>query len=157
MLAETTDPSLLPAVISRWTHFAAIIIAVGGTVFIRLVMHPVSQAVLPADVQTDFRTALIRRWSRVLHTCIAFILLSGIYNSIVQFPRHRGQPLYHSLWGIKVLLALLLFFIAIAITGKSAAFEKMRQKRPTWMAVNIVLAGIIVLLSNILKNLPATS
>ena len=102
----------------------------------------------------QFGPAIVRRWTKVLHACIALILLSGLYNTIVQFPRHRGQPLYHSLWGIKVILALVLFFIAIAVLGKSAAFERMRQKRPLWMSVNIGLAAVIVLISNILKNMP---
>ncbi len=139
---------------SRWVHIFSVIVAVGGTVFIRLVLHPVAKATLPPEVGSQFSPKLIRRWAYVVHTCILLLLLSGTYNTIVQFPLHKGQPAYHAIWGVKILLALALFFIAIAITGRSAAFEGMRKKRPQWMAVNIVLAAIIVLLSNILKNLP---
>ena len=142
---------------SRWIHIFSVIIAVGGTVFLRLVLHPVAKATIPPEVGSQFSPALIRRWARVVHTCILFIILSGTYNSIHSFPLHKGQPAYHAIWGVKVLLALGLFFIAIAITGRSAAFEGMRKKRPQWMAVNIFLAAIIVLLSNILKNLPIGS
>jgi uncharacterized membrane protein len=157
VLGETLDGSLVPVIISRWIHLFAVIVAVGGTVFMRLIVHPTAREVLPPDVGGQFGPTIVRRWSRVLHTCIALILLTGLYNTIVQFPRHRGQPAYHSLWGVKVILALALFFIAIAIMGKSPAFEGMRKNRPMWMAVNIALAAIIVLLSNVLKNLPPTS
>jgi len=142
---------------SRWIHIFSVIIAVGGTVFLRLVLHPVAKATIPPEVGSQFSPALIRRWTRVVHTCILFIILSGTYNTIRQFPLHKGQPAYHAIWGVKILLALGLFFIAIAITGRSAAFEGMRKKRPQWMAVNILLAAIIVLLSNLLKNLPIGS
>jgi uncharacterized membrane protein len=144
-------------IVSRWIHIFSVIIAVGGTVFLRLVLHPVAKATIPPEVGSQFSPALIRRWAHVVHSCILFIILSGTYNTIVQFPLHKGQPVYHAIWGVKILLALGLFFIAIAITGSSPAFEGMRKKRPKWMAVNILLAAIIVLLSNILKNLPTGS
>ena len=154
MLAQATDASTALAIVVRWIHLASVIVAVGGTVFIRLIVHPTARATLPSEVGSQFGPALLRRWTRVLHSCIALILLSGAYNTVVQFARHKGQPLYHGLWGTKVLLALALFFIAIAVTGRSPAFERMRQKRPLWMGVNIALAAVIVLISNILKSLP---
>lgn len=154
MLGEI-DPLVIA---SRWLHISSAIVAIGGTVFLRLVLHPTAKATLPPEVGSQFSPALIRRWARVVHTCILFLILSGTYNSIVQFPLHKavpGQmPLYHVLWGVKVILALALFFIAIAVTGRSPAFEKMRQKRPMWMATNVAIAAVIVLISNILKNIP---
>lgn len=114
---------------NRWLHIFSAIVAVGGTVFLRLVLHPVAKTIIPPEVGSQFSPALIRRWARVVHTCILILILSGTYNSIIQFPLHKGQPQYHAIWGVKVLLALGLFFIAIAITGKSAAFEGMRKKQ----------------------------
>ena len=142
---------------SRWIHLAAVIVAVGGTAFIRLVLHPVAKTMIPPEVGSQFSPALIRRWAHVVHTCILFIILSGTYNTIHQFPLHKGQAAYQAIWGVKILLALVLFFVAIAITGRSPAFEAMRKKRPKWMAVIVLLAAIIVLLSNILKNLSTSS
>jgi putative copper export protein len=140
--------------ISRWIHLTAVIVAVGGTVFLRLVLHPSATSALAVDTHDSLKSVLIRRWARVVHIAIAFILLSGLYNAVVMFPQHTDQPLYHAIFGIKFLLALALFFFAIALTGKSAAFTAIRNKAPQWMMVNIVLAGIIVLLSNILRYIP---
>ncbi len=140
-------------IVNRWIHIFSVIVAVGGTFFLRVVLHPTAKANIPPEVGSQFSPALIRRWARVVHTCILLIILSGTYNSIIQFPLHKGQPLYHAIWGVKVLLALGLFFIAIAVTGRSPAFEGMRKKRPMWMGIIVALGAVIVLLSSILKNL----
>jgi uncharacterized membrane protein len=144
----------LPLIVSRWFHLAAVIVAIGGTVFARLVLHHAARLSLPEREHSALITAIVARWSRVLHICIAIILLTGIYNAVVMLGRHQGQPVYHSLLGVKILLALILFFFAIAITGRSPAFAGLREHRAKWMTVNIVLAGVIVLLSNVLKFLP---
>lgn len=150
MLAEMS----VPVIVSRWFHLAAVITAIGGTVFLRMVLHPSATSSLSPETHEALRAAVVRRWARVVHISILFIILSGTYNAIVMFPKHSGQPLYHALFGVKVLLALALFFIATAVTGRSPAFAAIRAKGPMWMAVNIALAAVIVLLSNILKNLP---
>ncbi len=152
MLADIAIPALL----SRWVHLFSIIAAVGGTIFIRLVLRPAMLEAVPDDNRPSLEKVVLSRWSRILHVLILLIIVTGVYNAIVTFPQHKGQPLYHGVFGVKVLLALGLFFIAIAVTGKSAAFEGMRKKRPTWLAFNVLLAAIIVLLSNVLKNIPLT-
>lgn len=143
----------IPVIVSRWLHLAAVITAIGGTVFLRMVLHPSAASSLAPETHDALRAAVVRRWARVVHVCILFIILSGIYNAIVMFPKHSGQPLYHALFGVKVLLALVLFFIAIAVTGRNPAFAVIRARGPMWMAVNIALAAVIVLISNILKNI----
>lgn len=153
MLAELS----VPVIISRWLHIAAAIIAVGGLVFLRMVLHPAARTTLDETAHLKLREAVIGRWARVVHVCIAFLILSGIYNAVIMFPRHPGQPLYHSLFGLKVLLALVLFFLAIALTGRSEALAAIRRNSPWWMTVNIILAAAVVLLSNILKNIPAVA
>ena len=148
-------------IVSRWFHFAAFIVVVGGTVFIRFLLHPSMPPAAPAgETAPGLQDALRRRWSRTVHVCIAILILTGTYNAIVQFPRHQavpGQmPLYHTVFGLKLLLVLTLFFVAIALTGRSQTFEAMRRQRPAWLAFNTALAAVIVLLSNILKNIPPT-
>jgi uncharacterized membrane protein len=146
--------------INRWFHLAAVIVAVGGTVFIRFVLHPAIRSSLSEDAAQPLREAFLRRWGRVLHACIAVLIATGTYNAVVQLPRHpvvSGQmPVYHAVFGLKLLLALGLFFIASALTGRSRTFEGMRKKRPFWLGVSVALAAGIVLLSNVLKNLPPT-
>lgn len=146
----------IPAVLSRWLHLGAVIVAVGGTVFVRLVLHDAVRKTLPDRDQSTLLAAVLARWTKILHVCIGLIILSGTYNAILMFARHKGQPLYHSLFGVKVLLAFTLFFLAIAITGRSRVFEGLRRKRPMWMAVNVGIAAAIVAISGVLKFLPGS-
>lgn len=156
MLAEIP----VDAVISRWIHISAVIVAVGGTAFLRLVLHPTVQTALSDDTRATLKAPLIRRWARFVHVAILFIILSGTYNAVLMFPKHKpveGEPpLYHILFGVKLMLALALFFVAIAVTGRSKAFEGMRNQMAKWTAINLAIAGAIVLISNILKNIPAS-
>ena len=88
-------------------------------------------------------------------TCVALLLTTGIYNYILAATvLHKGQSLYHGLAGMKMFLALLVFMLAIGLTGRSAAFAKFREKRPMWLAITLALATAIVLISGVLRNIP---
>ena len=86
-----------------------------------------------------------------MHGGIALLLLSGLFNYMQQIPKHKGDGLYHALLGTKMLLALVVFFIASALVGRSAAFEKMRQNRATWMGLIVLLSALIVGISGFVK------
>jgi hypothetical protein len=53
--------------------------------------------------------------------------------------------------GVKILLALGVFFIAAALVGRSPALEPIRQNRAKWLRVLVALALIIVCISGFLK------
>ena len=137
-------------VVSRFIHIATAIVMVGGTVFMRFVLMPAA-ADLPQAEHDQLRQRLLARWKRVVHGGIALLVISGIYNYMQAIPKHKGDGLYHGLIGTKILLALVVFFIASALVGRSAAFDKIRQQRAKWMAVIVVLAAVIVGLSGFAK------
>lgn len=137
-------------VVSRFIHIATAIVMVGGTVFMRFVLMPAA-ADLPQAEHDQLRQRLLARWKRVVHGGIALLAMSGIYNYMQAIPKHKGDGLYHGLIGTKILLALVVFFIASALVGRSAAFDKIRQQRAKWMAVIVVLAAVIVGLSGFAK------
>ena len=147
----------LLALVSRWLHILAAMAAVGGTIFIRFALQP-TLATLPEPERRTLHESLRARWSKVVMAAIALLLLSGLYNFIVIA---RGlsktdalssiKPMYHALFGVKFLLALGIFFIASALVGRSAAFEKVRANARLWATVNIVLAVILVCLSGFMR------
>lgn len=137
-------------VLSRFIHVAAAIVMVGGTVFMRFVLMPAAKE-LPEAEHDQLRQRLLARWKRVVHGGIALLLLSGLYNYMQQIPKHKGDGLYHALLGTKMLLALGVFFIASALVGRSATFEKMRQNRAKWMGLIVLLSALIVGISGFLK------
>ena len=137
-------------VLGRFLHVAAAIVMVGGTVFMRFILMPAAKE-LPDAEHDQLRQRLLARWKRVVHTGIAMLFLSGIFNYIQQRPLHRGDTLYHALLGTKMLLAMVVFFIASALVGRSATFEKMRQNRAKWMGLIVLLSVLIVGISSFAK------
>lgn len=116
----------------------------------RFVLMPAAKE-LPEAEHDQLRQRLLSRWKRVVHSGIALLLLSGLYNYMQQIPKHKGDGLYHALLGTKMLLALVVFFIASALVGRSATFEKMRQNRAKWMGLVVLLSALIVGISGFLK------
>lgn len=137
-------------VLSRILHVAVAIVLVGGTVFMRFILMPAAKE-LPEAEHDQLRQRLLARWKRVVHSGITILLVSGLFNYIQQRPNHAGDKLYHALLGTKMLLALLVFFIASALVGRSAAFEKMRQNRAKWLGLIVLLSALIVGISGFVK------
>lgn len=145
------DASEILAVASRWIHIATAIVLVGGTVFLRFVLLPAAEP-LPQVEHDQLRSRLTSRWRKFVMVGIALFLLSGFYNYlVVAVPKHRGDKAYHQLMGTKIVLAFAVFFLASVLVGRSARFATLRQDRKRWLAILIVLAFVIVLISSFLK------
>lgn len=147
--------SITTALIMRWAHIFAAVIAVGGAIFLRFVLMPSAQASLDDAAHARLRSALIGRWQKFVHTCVLLFLVSGFYNylAITRF-EHEGQPLYHMLFGIKFLLALAVFALAVALTSLKSWSEKLRSNSRMWLVVLVALAAAVILVSGYMRALP---
>jgi uncharacterized membrane protein len=143
------------ALAARWAHILSAIVAVGGTVFARFVLMPAAAQTLDDDAHGNLRLTLTARWQKIIHVCILLFLLSGFYNylAITRF-QHVDQPLYHMLFGIKFLLALAVFVLAVGLTSNKAWAAGLRANARRWMALLVVLAVAVVLLSSVMRGLP---
>ena len=142
------------ALVSRWLHILAAITAVGGTIFIRMALVP-SLGVLPDQAKKDLHEAVRGRWAKFVMAAIGFLLLSGLYN-IGMIEAHKKvavdeRMLYRAVFTIKFMLALAIFFVASALVGRSAAFEKIRKNARFWLSFNLVLAIVLVCISGFLR------
>lgn len=145
---------MLPLVM-RWMHILSAIVALGGVIFIRFVMMPSAQQVLDDETHAKLRATITRRWMKFVHTCILLFLISGFYNYLViQRPIHDGQAIYHALFGVKFLLALVVFALAVALTSLKPWSEKLRANAKFWLMLLIALAVIIVGISGFMKFIP---
>ena len=139
------------SLLSRWTHIGTAIVLVGGTCFLRFVLAPAA-AQLPEAEHQKLKELVMNTWKKFVHAGITLFLASGFYNYlVVQAPNHKGDKLYHALMGVKILLALGIFFLASALVGRSKSFEGMRKNAKLWQLVMIILAAIIVGISGYLK------
>ncbi|HNR31251.1 MAG TPA: hypothetical protein PKI11_10210 [Candidatus Hydrogenedentes bacterium] len=140
------------AVASRWAHILAAIVMLGGSVFLRFILMPSVSEAFGQEGHARLRPVLMRRWRRVVHTCIALFLASGLYNYfMVTAPRHAGQPAYHALFGIKFLLALAVFALASILVSGRERPSPVRANTPLWLGVTVGLAVATVLIGGIMK------
>lgn len=136
--------------LSRLIHISTAIALIGGSVFTLCVLLPAAK-LISDEAQNMLSQGITARWKRFVHIGILLFLVSGFYNYFNAMPLHKGDGLYHALVGTKMLLALVVFFIASALVGRSQAFAKMRAKRGTWLGIMVLLACVIVLISSFVK------
>lgn len=142
------------AIVLRFLHIAPAIVAGGATIFVRMALLP-ALASLPEAERVRVKDAIDRRWRVVVMVCVMLLLVSGIANfAIYQAPVHKGQPLYHALFGVKFLAALVVFFLASALAGRSAALAGIRANSKLWVGVAAALVIAIVLISAVMRNIP---
>jgi len=144
------DADTLLALLSRWVHIGTAIVVIGGSVFMRFVLMPAAEQ-LPDNEHEALRERVLGRWKRFVHLGVLLFLLSGGYNYILAVRIHKGQSLYHALVGTKIILALIVFFLASAIVGRSPTFENLRKNMKRWVLVVILLATVIVGISGFVK------
>ncbi len=145
------DLTTLINVLFRWIHIGAAIMMLGGSLYVRFILMP-SAAQLEEAAQNQLRQQIQQRWKKVVMIGILLLLVSGFYNYLqVSAPAHEGQGKYHMLMGMKILLALGVFFFASVLTGRSATFESMRQQPKKWLTLTILLASAVVAIAGLLK------
>ena len=142
---------LLP-VLMRWGHVGAAIVLIGGMVFMRFALLPAAKQ-LPDDVHNDLRDRVMGTWRKFVGIGILLLLLTGIgnYYLAMQTDRVADSKLYNPLMGMKILLAMAVFFLASALSGRSKALEGIRRNAALWLVINILLAAAIVAIAGYLK------
>lgn len=144
----------------RWFHLVAAMAAVGGTIFMRFALVP-SVSVLTDDERKSLHEQVHSRWAKLVAASVAFLLISGLVNFVMFLSESKTAPwdqwrqtynsLYQFVFGAKFALAMVVFFIASALAGRGEATKKFRQDAKWWMTVNLILALIVVVLSNVLR------
>jgi len=143
------DVSELIAILSRWAHVGTAIVLLGGSVFQRFVLMP-SARTLPEDAHDQLRERIMMRWKKFVMGGITLLLVTGFYNYHLRM-QQPVEPRYHMLMGIKILLAFGVFFLASALTGRSAGLAAIRRDAGKWSGVLIALAAITVAIAGYLR------
>jgi uncharacterized membrane protein len=118
----------------RWLHIASMGTLIGGLVFGRFVMAP-SIATLAEDARAALSEKAAALYRPLVFAAITGLVLSGTFN-LLTTPGHR--PVYHMLLGVKLLLALHVFAVAILIV-------KPQNPRRVRMMTGTVISGLIIL------------
>ena len=96
------------------------------------------------------------RWAKIVAGSILFLVVTGIVNFILFNIQTNGDAwaqwrdsyntLYQAAFGVKFLLALVVFFLASALAGRTEATKRFRDRARFWMTVNLILALIVIAL-----------
>jgi uncharacterized membrane protein len=138
--------------ISRWLHILGAITLAGSAIFMRFALHP-ALAEAPADWQAQLKDGVRRRWLLFVHSSIAIVLLTGLFNFYCRFAEVKPMP-YHAIFGLKFLLAMVVFFIASALVGRSKGLQPMRDNAAFYLNINVVLAIVLVGLGGLMRYAP---
>src|ERR1700677_1110867 len=95
-------------VLFRWVHVFTAAVAIGGGFFMRILL-PTGLSQLEPEQQKAVFLKLRRLCKMVTHTSILLLLISGIYNTLGNWPIYMQIPAQaHPLWGMHVLLGLII-------------------------------------------------
>jgi hypothetical protein len=141
----------------RWMHIVGAIMLVGSTIYMRCIYVPAKDFAesKPSD---EFNEWIRKLWARMVMISSGQLLVSGLVAFMLIITRYdiskEAFPgsAYHMLFGIKFLLALVIFFLAAAVSGRSELAQRMRQREKFWLTVNMTLAIILVCLAGTMRQ-----
>lgn len=139
----------ITALISRYLHILPAIVLVGG--LFTLWMMPESD---PEDSNGDvesFKATLRKKMSKMVMLCALLLIITGFYNMVQKSQSYELPSYYHPLIGIKILLALAIFWIMSTLTGSSESAAKMRQNEKKLLNIGVLCAVILVVLAGTMK------
>lgn len=130
-------------VIMRWLHIASVATLIGGMIFGRFVMSAAAEGLSP-DSRESFMDKAATLYRPLVFTAMGCLLISGTYNILTNLGH---TPLYHMLLGIKFLLVMHVFAVAILIV-------RPHNKRRARMMAGAAFSGLgIIAISAYLRHI----
>lgn len=114
------------AVIADALHLVSVGVWVGGLISLALLFWR-WPARLSRAHRIAFRTSLVSRFSPMAAAAVTIILLTGIFNGIVEIPTWSG--LVHTAYGRSLLIKLAIVVLLLAVAGLNAFFLRPRLER----------------------------
>ncbi len=140
-------------VLVRWIHIVAAVVAIGGATFMAFAFVPSLRETLDENHREKLTAAVRGRWGKIVHLCIAVLLLTGAGNFVLLALKAGLKPMpYHALFGLKFIAAMVIFFLASALVGRSPGFAGMRQRPAGPLKAIVGLGVLIILLSGVMSS-----
>jgi uncharacterized membrane protein len=139
----------------QWLHVLAAVLAVGGVFFLRFVLCPALKK-LPAEqeaTKTQLLQSVVRIFKMVIHSSIAVLIITGVIRLVQTWSLLTGPKGYIALLHTKLLLAVVLFVIAIMLTLPGAQPNYFQRGRDKWLLINFLLGAVIILISATLRRM----
>lgn len=137
------------SLVMRWLHVGGAAVAVGGLVFLVMVILPAMRRADPEQAVLLMRDVL-RRARVVLWTSLVAVLVSGIYAAGAGGPAPGAA--YRVVFPAKVILSVLFLLVAGGALLPASTPEGQRR-RTDWMRLGLWLGIGVILLSGWLRQL----
>ena len=131
-------------------HVTAVVIGVGGLVFLLLVLAP-SLGDLQPEQRDLLAKRVIGRFRWVVWSAIVILLVSGLY-SIREYYWEAAWGKSWALLTVKIVLALFVFVIALALTLPFKLFDWVRARWQIWLSIAVGLAVAVIFISAYLRR-----
>lgn len=140
--------------LARWLHILSAALALGVPIYVRFVLAP-AMASLDEEPRSRLNEAIAKRWRIIVYVLIVIFLATGFY-TFLGVRRWRDFPAdlkfrYHLYFGIKLVIALIMFFLSSALAGRSSALKFIRDKSGFWLTVLILLGLFIIVISGTMR------
>jgi putative copper export protein len=135
-------------VLMRYLHIVSAVLAVGGAFFL-LVLLPKGLALIDDPARRDEVLLRVRRgFKMVVHPSILGLIVSGIYNTVANWPTYAlNKRLNHGFWGPHLLLGLAVMGVSLWLL----AGRGLRENHRKWLKVNVALMLVTILLASTLR------
>ncbi len=137
------------ATFAQWVHVAAAVIGVGGIGFLAFILLP-STGILNADQRDLLMRVVQRRFRWVSWSVIVLLIASGLYNAGLAWDVPWGT--YWKFLTLKIILAFVVFAIALSLTLPLRVLERFHAQRRLWLSVAFGVAMIVILISAYLRR-----
>jgi uncharacterized membrane protein len=140
---------------SRVLHILGAIVLVGGLFYLRMVVAPAVAATSNPTTDAWFGG---RRgaWAKWIGIATLLLLVTGFYNYIEMSKTYELAASYHMIVGIKILLSLVLIFLASLLAGRSTMADQLRQRMTFWLGICLMLGILVVVIGSVLRSYPHT-
>jgi uncharacterized membrane protein len=141
--------------LSRVLHILGAIVLVGGLFYLRMVIAPtVSTGKNPTtDAWFGGRRGA---WAKWVGISALLLLATGLYNYFEIVQANELAASYHMLAGIKILVALVVIFLASLLAGRSALADQLRERMKFWLGVCLLIGMLAVVIGSVLRSYPHT-
>jgi uncharacterized membrane protein len=133
----------------QWVHVTSAVIGVGGLAFLLFILMP-SLGALQPEHREMFAKQVMDRFRWLAWSVIVLLLVSGLYSV--------RQSYWEVAWGkswafltVKIVLALLVFAILLALTLPFKLFDWVRARLRVWLSVAFGLAVAVIFISAYLR------
>ena len=134
----------------QWVHVTAVVLSVGGMAFLLIVLTPGLGDLQPEQRQRLAKLVMNRfRW--VLWSAMAVLLLSGLYN-IREYYWEVAWGKSWELLTVKIVLACIVFAIALALTLPFKLLDWVRALRQVWLAIAVGISVAVIFISAYLRR-----